>query len=140
MRVPRTDGLLPDRYVEIDLDWFPPRDQRSVGEFVERAAPLWHGRRGERGVVLNPGFLVDILTEFSGGGPEAASLVVVEGAWGNRDCVLGEHGADWLDPEAVPVRADEIHDYRSLRSSSAWAKKADAVLRISLAFSSRWLR
>ena len=24
MRVPRTDGLLPDRYVEIDLDWFVP--------------------------------------------------------------------------------------------------------------------
>ena len=74
MRVPRTDGLLPDRFVEIDLDWFPPGDQRSVGEFVERAAPLWHGRRGERGVVLNPGFLVDILTEFSGDPDQALPM------------------------------------------------------------------
>jgi hypothetical protein len=66
MLVPRSDGLLPDRFVEIDLDWFPPGDIRAVDQFVERVAPLWEGRRGERGVVLNPGFLVDILTEFSG--------------------------------------------------------------------------
>lgn len=66
MRVPRRDGLLPDRYVEIDLDWFVPGDPASVAEFVERTAPLWHGVRGERGVVLNPGFLVDVVTEFGG--------------------------------------------------------------------------
>lgn len=66
MLVPRSDGLFPDRYVEIDLDWFRPGDQRCVDEFVDRVAPLWHGHRGERGVVLNPGFLVDVLTEFTG--------------------------------------------------------------------------
>jgi hypothetical protein len=66
MRVPRTDGLLPDRYVEIDLDWFEPESSASVVEFVARTAPLWHGDRGERGVVLNPGFLVDVVTEFGG--------------------------------------------------------------------------
>jgi hypothetical protein len=66
MLVPRSDGLLPDRFVEVDLDWFPPGDVRAVDQFVERVAPLWEGRRGERGVVINPGFLVDVLTEFSG--------------------------------------------------------------------------
>ena len=66
MLVPRSDGLLPDRFVEVDLDWFPPGDIRAVDRFVERVAPLWEGQRGERGVVLNPGFLVDILTEFTG--------------------------------------------------------------------------
>lgn len=66
MRVPRSDGLLPDRYVEIDLDWFEPDDPASISEFVARTAPLWHGIRGERGVVLNPGFLVDVVTEFGG--------------------------------------------------------------------------
>lgn len=65
MRVPRSDGLLPDRFVEVDLDWFDG-DDRSVEEFVERCLPLWAGRRGERGVVLNTGFLVDIVTEFTG--------------------------------------------------------------------------
>lgn len=66
MRVPRRDGLLPDRYVEIDLDWFVPGDATSVAEFVDRTAPLWQGVRGDRGVVLNPGFLVDVVTEFGG--------------------------------------------------------------------------
>lgn len=66
MRVPRTDGLLPDRFVEIDLDWFVPGNPASVVEFVGRTAPLWRGSRGERGVVLNPGFLVDVVTEFGG--------------------------------------------------------------------------
>jgi hypothetical protein len=66
MLVPRADGLLPDRFVEVDLDWFPPGDPGAVEQFVERTAPLWEGRRGERGVILNTGFLVDILTEFSG--------------------------------------------------------------------------
>ncbi|HWL45484.1 MAG TPA: hypothetical protein VNQ73_21265 [Ilumatobacter sp.] len=66
MQVPRSDGLLPDRFVEIDLDWFPPGDGRAVEEFVERTVPLWAGQRGERGVVLNTGFLVDVLTEFTG--------------------------------------------------------------------------
>ncbi|WP_116996765.1 hypothetical protein [Desertimonas flava] len=69
MRVPRTDGLRPDRYVEIDLDWFEPHgsaQQATVAEFVERTAPLWRGRRGECGVILNPAFLVDVVTEFGG--------------------------------------------------------------------------
>jgi hypothetical protein len=66
MLVPRADGLLPDRFVEVDLDWFSPGDDRAVEQFVERVAPLWAGTRGERGVILNPGFLVDIVTEFSG--------------------------------------------------------------------------
>lgn len=66
MRVPRVDELRPDRFVEIDLDWFEPGDPDSVSEFVGRTAPLWRGTRTERGVVLNPGFLVDIVTEFSG--------------------------------------------------------------------------
>lgn len=66
MRVPRSDGRLPDRYVEVDLDWFDPDDDTCVEEFVRRAVPLWRGDRGECGVVLNPGFLVDVITEFSG--------------------------------------------------------------------------
>lgn len=63
------------------------------------------------------------LLQFGVGGTEAAGLMGVESARGNRDAVFGEHGTDRLDPEAVPVGTDEIHDYRSLRSSSAWAKK-----------------
>jgi hypothetical protein len=66
MHVPRSDGLLPDRYVEIDLDWFDPDDDTAIERFVRRTVPLWRGLRRERGVILNPGFLVDIVTEFNG--------------------------------------------------------------------------
>lgn len=66
MQVPRSDGLVPDRFVEIDLDWFEPGDRRCVESFVERVAPLLSGDRDRRGVVLNTGFLVDVITEFTG--------------------------------------------------------------------------
>lgn len=66
MRVPRSDGRLPDRYVEVDLDWFDSANGTDIEEFVRRTVPLWKGDRGECGVVLNPGFLVDVITEFSG--------------------------------------------------------------------------
>ena len=41
--------------------------------------------------------------------------------------------ADWLDPKSTPVFVNVRNHHPGLRSSSAWAKKADAVLRISLA-------
>ena len=66
-------------------------------------------------------------------GHEPASPVGVVGARGDRHVVLGEHPADRLDPETVPVGVDVGDDQRSLRSSSAAAKNADAVLRISFA-------
>ena len=51
--------------------------------------------------------------------------------------MLGEHAADRLDPEPVPVVVDE-RDYHGSRGSSSRAKKLDAASRISLArFSSR---
>ena len=57
----------------------------------------------------------------------------VERARGDRDIVLGQHGTDRLDPETVTVRCDVLADHLSLRSSSAWAKNADAVFKISFA-------
>ena len=55
-------------------------------------------------------------------------LVGMAGRRGNR-----QHLADWLDPESMPMRIDIPDHHLSLRSSSAWAKKAGAVFRISLA-------
>jgi hypothetical protein len=54
----------------------------------------------------------------------------VVGAQGDRDAMLGEHGADQRDPEAVAVGVDVVDDHRSRRSSSAWAKNALAVFKI----------
>ena len=50
-----------------------------------------------------------------------------------------EHPADRLDPVTLTVRVDEQHLHFGRRSSSAWAKNADALRRISFArFSSRF--
>ena len=102
-----TDGCFPELAPAIDLAVFLPQSVDAVG--------------GVRFV------------EFCARGTKAAGLMGVKGARGNRDPVGGECVADWLDPEAVAVGADEVHNHRSLRSSSAWAKKADAVFKISLA-------
>jgi hypothetical protein len=51
----------------------------------------------------------------------------------DRHPVLGEHPADRLDPETVPIDLDVDDDHRSRRSSSAAAKNAEAVFNISLA-------
>src|SRR5660397_198164 len=49
----------------------------------------------------------------------------VVGARGDRDISAGQHRADRLDPERVPVLLDVVHDQREGRSSAA-AKKTDA--------------
>ncbi len=54
--------------------------------------------------------------EGVGDRPPAVSVVA---ARGDLDVVLGEHPADRLDPEAVPIGIDVGDDQRSLRSSSA---------------------
>ncbi|MBB5511367.1 hypothetical protein HD598_002560 [Neomicrococcus aestuarii] len=66
-------------------------------------------------------------------GTESAGLMGIESGRGNRDALLAQGITDRLDPEPVLVLAN-VGDYcPSLRSSSAAAKKADAVFRISFA-------
>lgn len=64
------------------------------------------------------------------------SLVLVVGRRGDR-C----NTADRLDPVRLPVIVDELDHHLPRRSSSAWAKYAEALRRISLAcFNSRFSR
>src|SRR5262245_53138970 len=63
-------------------------------------------------------------------------LALVVGRWGDRQLC-----ADRLDPILGPMLIDERHHHFGRRSSSAWAKKAAALRRISLArFNSRTSR
>ncbi len=62
-----TPGTPRDRWIEIDLDWFgraPLSD--SIDHFAERCFPLVAGVSGDRGVILNAGWLADIVTEWTG--------------------------------------------------------------------------
>src|SRR5690625_5706790 len=57
----------------------------------------------------------------------------VVGGRGDPHAVLIEHSENRLDPEPVAVGVHVLHYDPSLRSSSAEAKKAEAVRRISFA-------
>jgi hypothetical protein len=61
-------------------------------------------------------------------GIPAPSPVLVVSGRGDR-----QHGADRLDPVQTPILVDEGHHHFGRRSSSARAKQADALRRISLA-------
>lgn len=56
-----------DRWLEIDIDWFgPPPCADRIDEFSRRVAPLLSTVAGDRGIILNVGWLADIVTEWSG--------------------------------------------------------------------------
>lgn len=56
-----------DRWVEIDLYWFDRKKITSrVSEFWDRCVPIFEGVGGERGVIINIGWLVDFVTEWNG--------------------------------------------------------------------------
>ena len=56
-----------DRFVEIGLEWFDPeRLDEQVAVLHRRFAPLWRGTRGRTGLVINVGWVVDVVTEWTG--------------------------------------------------------------------------
>ena len=69
-----------DRWMEIDLYWFDQKDlSGSVNEFWQRFAPLYSGVQGYKGVVLNVGWTVNYIMEFSGDLQQPISLPVGSG-------------------------------------------------------------
>src|SRR5690606_12823827 len=56
-----------DRWVEMDIDWFGrPGWDAQTAILARRLHPLWEGASGERGIILNPAFLVDLIMVWSG--------------------------------------------------------------------------
>src|ERR1700733_6741632 len=56
-----------DRWMEIDMYWFEQNDlQRSVNTFWDRFAPVYEGVEGYKGVILNIGWTVGYIMEWSG--------------------------------------------------------------------------
>ena len=56
-----------DRWLEIDLYWFKQQDiAASARQFWDRFEPLYRGVRGYRGVILNIGWTVGPVMEWSG--------------------------------------------------------------------------
>lgn len=64
-----------DRWMEIDLYWFDQADiARSVSCFWDRYAPLYRNIRGDRGLILNVGWTVGYIMEWTGEPEQQISL------------------------------------------------------------------
>jgi hypothetical protein len=64
-----------DRWLEIDLYWFEPKDiAGSVQAFWDRFEPLYAGVQGDHGVILNVGWTVGCVMEWSGDLKQTISL------------------------------------------------------------------
>src|ERR1035441_7152038 len=56
-----------DRWMEVDLYWFKQQNSKeSVQQFWDRFQPLYAGVTGYRGVILNIGWTVGPVMEWSG--------------------------------------------------------------------------
>ena len=57
-----------DRWLEMDLTYFDPRaDLRSqIDAVLDRVAPLLQAVSSERGIIFNVGWLIDLVTEWTG--------------------------------------------------------------------------
>ena len=64
-----------DRWMEIDLYWFDQAEMSgSVRSFWDRFAPMYKDVRGNRGVILNVGWTVGYIMEWSGNAEQRISL------------------------------------------------------------------
>lgn len=65
---PGARGRDADRWLEMDLGWFDPdhRFAPQLDDLFERVAPLVAGVTGETGIFFNLGWLIDLVTEWTG--------------------------------------------------------------------------
>lgn len=78
--VPAPASVDTDRWLEIDLYWFRQADIKgSAHEFWDRFQPLFAGVQGYRGVILNVGWTVTAVMEWSGNPEQTIWLPTTSG-------------------------------------------------------------
>lgn len=105
------DGpLAADRWLEIDLYWFDQGDiGKSCEEFWDRFAPLFEGVQGWRGIILNVGWTVDYVMDWSGDLDQRIVFPVgiKQDPWTKEDGVLtgttDERVQAWKERFAHPI-------------------------------------
>lgn len=57
-----------DRWLEMDLTWFDPEADwaQQIDTLLNRVTPLLTGITGDRGIFFNVGWLIDLITEWTG--------------------------------------------------------------------------
>ena len=60
--------VVTDRWLEMDLTWFDPDTalDPQIETLLTRIEPLWKGVGGQRGLFFNVGWLIDLVTEWTG--------------------------------------------------------------------------
>jgi hypothetical protein len=126
-----------DRWMEIDLYWFEQKDiGRSVKTFWDRFQPLYTGVQGYRGVILNVGWTVSCVMEWSGNLDQHITLPKGSGeqhwvdARGPLTGSTEERMRKWKErfrnPLFVEHRGYEAWTYRNLLELSAHLRQEAA--------------
>ncbi len=121
-----TDSIPGDRWMEIDLYWFEQKDiAGSVKAFWDRFQPLYAGVQGDRGVILNIGWTVSCVMEWSGDLQQRITLPQGSGQqhWVDMHGPLRgttaerkrEAQARFAKPQLVPHRGYDPWTYGDLR-------------------------
>lgn len=116
-----------DRWLEIDLYWFELKDiAGSVKGFWDRFEPLYAGVQGYRGVILNVGWTVGCVMEWSGDLKQAISLPRGSGQqhWvdmrgplrGTTEERKRQAQARFAKPQLVPHRGYDPWTYGDLKT------------------------
>jgi hypothetical protein len=99
-----------DRWMEIDLYWFDPNDLlHSVTAFWDRFTPLYAGIQGDKGIILNIGWTVGPIMEWSGNLDQKISLPHGSGQqpWVEQTAPLAgdtqQRMQEWKDRFAKPT-------------------------------------
>ncbi len=122
-----TDPIPGDRWMEIDLYWFEQKDiAGSVKAFWDRFEPLYAGVQGGRGVILNIGWTVSCVMDWSGDLKQRITLPQGSGQqhWVDMHGPLRgttaerkrEAQARFAKPQLVPHRGYDPWTYGDLRN------------------------
>jgi hypothetical protein len=142
---PRSAYPIPgDRWLEIDLYWFEQKDiAGSVKAFWDRFQPLYAGVQGYRGVILNVGWTVACVMEWSGDLAQRISLPQGSGQqhWvemrgplrGTTEERKREAQARFAKPQMVPHRGYDPWTYGDLEKVAS-ALREEAAKRGILGF------
>jgi len=89
-----------DRWLEMDLSWFDPRHDLvpQIGLVLDRIVPLLQVVHGERGIIFNVGWLIDLVTEWTG---DPAQLLPT---LSRRTALWAEHSYNALRDFIVQLR------------------------------------
>jgi hypothetical protein len=115
-----------DRWLEIDLYWFEQNDiAGSVRAFWDRFQPLYQGTQGYRGLILNVGWTVSCIMEWSGDLSQRVSLPQGTGQqhWvdergplrGTTEQRMQEARARFAKPQVIPRHGYGPWTYGDLR-------------------------